>query len=213
MGFWNNIYPWGQQKESSRRVAFDSEQALCSVDLHQSVMTSKEDRVSLWYDAMDANCQKGEAYCWMSCMEVPQPCQPYDQHRSELQCKNPKNNVTCRLQKNDTGAMDPGCAWQCNNKPVPYKSDFCNGAMDMLMSGFEGAGEPSNPCVILFFEAWTLDTRVKFRIRLCRRGPPGVHCRSCDCLEKEVLHAEATLAFLQNAAQVRLTFVQMLVSY
>ena len=162
MGFWNNIYPWGQQKESSRRVAFDSEQALCSVDLHQSAMTSKEDRVSLWYDAMDANCQKGEAYCWMSCMEVPQPCQPYDQHRSELQCKNPKNNVTCRLQKNDTGAMDPGCAWQCNNKPVPYKSDFCNGAMDMLMSGFEGAGEPSNPCVILFFEAWTLDTRVKF---------------------------------------------------
>lgn len=59
--------------------------------------------------------------------------------------------------------MDPGCDWHCKNHPTPLKSDFCNGAMDMLMTGFETAGtNPSNPCVILFIKAWTLDTRAKF---------------------------------------------------
>ena len=42
-------------------------------------------------------------------------------------------------------------------------SDFCYGGMDMLMEGFETT-KGHNPCIILFFKAWTLNTPWKFAV-------------------------------------------------
>ena len=64
--------------------------------------------------------------------------------------------------------MDKTCKWECteeskDDEDDDLKSDFCNGATDMYMSGFEAAGtDRRNPCVILFISSWTLDTRLKF---------------------------------------------------
>ena len=141
---------------------------LCSVNIYKSMMNRARhqavDKEEAWFEAMDMLCDKGTAYCWMGCREVPQNCQPFDQHRSDLTCRNDKTNFTCRGQEGGPGKMDPGCRWHCENHPSPLKSDFCNGAAaDMLMTGFETAGtNPSNPCVILFIKSWTLDTRTKF---------------------------------------------------
>ncbi len=49
-------------------------------------------------------------------------------------------------------------------KPENTWSDFCNGASDMLMLGFDVSGKENNPCVILFFNAWTLDEPWKFAL-------------------------------------------------
>ena len=40
--------------------------------------------------------------------------------------------------------------------PSVTRSDFCNGATDMLMGGFGVAGNEDNPCIILFFPSWKL---------------------------------------------------------
>ena len=64
--------------------------------------------------------------------------------------------------------MDKSCKWECQEHDGGHdhkdlKNDFCNGATDMYMSGFETAGaDRRNPCVILFISSWTLDSRLKF---------------------------------------------------
>ena len=65
--------------------------------------------------------------------------------------------------------MDGTCKWECkdneDDNDTDLKNDFCNGATDMYMSGFEAAGvDKRNPCVILFITSWTLDSRPKFVI-------------------------------------------------
>ena len=65
--------------------------------------------------------------------------------------------------------MDKTCKWECKDNERgdgdDLKNDFCNGATDMYMSGFEAAGvDKRNPCVILFISSWTLDSRPKFII-------------------------------------------------
>jgi len=135
------------------------DKGLCSVDLqgHYSHDVSHSTN-GQWFRAMDDLCKEGTAYCWMSCMPVPDKCQG---HPDQMKCFNDKNNVTCRTNSHGK-VMDPGCEWHCMGKP-DRSNDFCNGAMDMLMSGFEAAGvDNSNPCIILFIKAWTLDSRLKF---------------------------------------------------
>ena len=63
--------------------------------------------------------------------------------------------------------MDPTCKWECkkddSGNHTELKNDFCNGASDMFMTGFEAAGvDKRNPCIALFISAWTLDSRLKF---------------------------------------------------
>ena len=148
------------RKEGSKRVkalkTFDDifmesklePASICSVNLEDRGLNPKK---SSWFKAMDDLCDEGSAYCWMSCMELPSGC-------VNPECYNSKTNISCRSDK----SMDPGCEWHCDGK-AKRDNDFCNGAMDMLMSGFEAAGaDNSTPCVILFVKAWTLDTRVKF---------------------------------------------------
>ena len=66
--------------------------------------------------------------------------------------------------------MDKSCKWECKEEEGggsndDLKNDFCNGATDMYMSGFEAAGtDHRNPCVILFVSSWTLDSRAKFGV-------------------------------------------------
>ena len=107
-------------------------------------------------------CQENEAYCWM------QACMPFPEggcsNNEVLSCYSVEKNLTCCSDPNvKCDVMDNTCNWECL-KAEPNdtnKNEFCFGGMDMLMTGFETT-DNYNPCIILFFNAWTLDTRVKF---------------------------------------------------
>ena len=105
-------------------------------------------------------CNEGEAYCWMQdCM--PQPtCGP----NKVSACYSTENNVTCCSDPSiECDVMDPTCKWECVDEPQNNTDGFCYGGMDMLMKGFETtATNKQQPCIILFFKAWTLNTVPKF---------------------------------------------------
>lgn len=94
------------------KVTSSSSKGLCSIGLHQPSNSSESLESDAWFKAMDHLCDKGKAYCWMSCLPVPEPCldDPIDNH---LKCYNPDNMSEDCLS--DT-VMDPGCAWHCNGK-------------------------------------------------------------------------------------------------
>ncbi len=123
---------------------------VCSADL------SERDP---WVKAMDSNCAKGEAYCWMGCYPLPSACPSVD----DAVCFSRVTNITCSTEP-EGRPMDPTCQWECKpDDPAKYKiSNYCNGKMDMLMFGFDVSGNKQNPCIVLFVEAWTLNTRAKF---------------------------------------------------
>ena len=129
-----------------------SDSQVCSVDLMH-----KRDA---WMETMESVCAEGEAYCWMGCYPLPQECPTVDRAR----CFSTVTNVTCSTKPGGK-PMDPTCQWTCKPRKISpnyQTNDYCNGKMDMFMTGFETAGDRKNPCIILFFEAWTLDSRVKF---------------------------------------------------
>lgn len=107
-----------------------------------------------------AMCNEGEAYCWMQeCM--PYPASPCNSNQ-ELSCYSKENNVTCCSDPTvECQVMDDTCHWQCVDAVSNNTNDFCNGGMDMLMSGF-ATTKGTNTCIILFFRAWTLDSQFKF---------------------------------------------------
>lgn len=110
----------------------------------------------------EAMCKEGEAYCWM------QECMPYPHCNAnqELSCYSTEHNVTCCSDPNvECQVMDDTCNWECLDNPTSNNNtnDFCSGGMDMLMSGF-ATTQGTKTCIILFFRAWTLDTRFKFVI-------------------------------------------------
>ncbi len=122
---------------------------VCSADL------SERDS---WVKAMDSNCAKGEAYCWMGCYPLPSACPSVD----NAVCFSRVTNITCSTEP-EGRPMDPTCQWECKPESAKYKiSDYCNGKMDMLMFGFDISGNKKNPCIVLFVDAWTLNTRAKF---------------------------------------------------
>merc|ERR1711973_77763 len=92
-------------------TASSSSQDLCSASL-QSSNTSSSLESEAWFKAMDHLCEKGTAYCWMSCRPVPEPCLD-DPIGNELKCYNPNNMSEDCLS---ISVMDPGCAWHCNGK-------------------------------------------------------------------------------------------------
>lgn len=112
-----------------------------------------------WAKAMDAMCENGTAYCWMGCRPLPsEDCSG----GTELECFSTDSGLTCDTNP-DSEIMDTTCEWQCRGPAKPLLSDYCNGGMDMLMSGFETSkGSMQKTCVILFFKAWTLNTQLKF---------------------------------------------------
>ena len=110
-----------------------------------------------YWKATNETCNEGEAYCWMNCL----PTKTCGAHQ-EMECYSVVNNVTCCSDPNEEcKTMDPTCNWECSGSDEPTDNEFCYGGMDMLMQGFETT-KGRNPCIILFFKAWTLDSEVKF---------------------------------------------------
>jgi hypothetical protein len=138
-------------KRSMNQSRYDSQ--VCSVDLFVKPGNDS------WRDAMDAMCSEGEAYCWMGCYPLPKSCPSPDL----AMCFSNKSNVTCSTEPNGK-PMDPTCKWECapQVEGVYKTSSYCNGKMDMLMLGFDVSGKRENPCIVLFIEAWTLDSQIKF---------------------------------------------------
>jgi len=128
------------------------------------------------------------AYCWMGCLDLPS-CPGQDDYMCTNSagrncCTDPADEGT-----GNCADMDPSCTWKCDDKPpttqrdsshstmkhtsqhkqpitsqVPTNDRFCipGTGTDMYMDGFQISGQPDNPCVILFFKVWVLDSRVKF---------------------------------------------------
>ncbi|TRY75846.1 hypothetical protein TCAL_04958 [Tigriopus californicus] len=121
-----------------------------------------ERSLASWVQFNEDSCDEGTEYCWMSCLPLPlNPCHG-DQN---LVCINSLNDTdACFVE----GAHDVTCHWTCADEvldpsnPEPSGA-FCRGKTDMLMLGFEVSGR-GGFCIILFFDAWTLDTRLKFAL-------------------------------------------------
>jgi len=99
------------------------------------------------------DCKEGFAYCWMGCLTLNgcslNDSECYDSDHS--QCYD--------------NSMNPSCEWHCNESTNDNTSDFCLGATDMLMQGFQSTKNQENStnlCIILFARKWTLSSTGKF---------------------------------------------------
>merc|ERR1711915_762590 len=64
---------------------------------------------------------------------------------------------------------------------------FCNGVgTDMYMKGFTTSGDAKDACVILLFESWVLDTRIKFSIACIGVIALGIAIEGLLCLRREL---------------------------
>ncbi len=192
---------------------------VCSTDLHFSDSTQSREHFTR---AMDVNCAKGEAYCWMGCYPLPEKCP----HTDAAVCFSKVTNVTCSTAPGGK-PMDPTCKWECKPERPPaagYKmSDYCNGRMDMLMFGFSRAGDKKNPCIVLFVEAWTLDTRTKFAAGCVGVAALGFTIEALIALRRNLLRrkrllvnagarARKSLALLLFGMNLVLGYLAMLVA-
>lgn len=97
------------------------------------------------------DCENGTAYCWMSCLPL-NGC-----NLNDAECYS-GNHTQCF-----DDSMDPSCEWHCKDRNIT--NEFCLGATDMLMQGFQTTkkvGNSTNLCIILFAKKWTLSSAGKF---------------------------------------------------
>lgn len=120
------------------------------------------------------------SYCWMGCLSLPDDCQ-----QESFMCTNSVGRDCCTDKSQEgTGTcadMDPTCTWKCAAPTTAHSHDttahshdttahshdderFCipNTGTDMYMDGFQVSGKKDNPCIILFFKPWVLDSQLKF---------------------------------------------------
>jgi len=114
---------------------------------------------------MKEQCDKGQAWCWMNCLNVPQePCA-----NATITCTNQYDKPCCTdTVTENCENMDQSCAWKqtCNDQPPTPTNDFClpGSGTDMYMQGFTTSGKAKDACVILLFNSWVLNSREKFGI-------------------------------------------------
>jgi len=141
-----------------------------------------------WSQLKRTECETNKAFCWMNCLDLP----PSDQcsFPANVVCLNVDDKQCCTDDVTENCAnMDSSCRWQCGNNTgnhgnhgnhvsdgghnkhgqhvqqvvVEEEDKFCNGAgTDMFMQGFQTSGNSKQTCVILLFNSWILDTRLKF---------------------------------------------------
>lgn len=120
-----------------------------------------ERSLASWRQLNEDSCNEGTKYCWMSCMPLPEEQCLGSQN---LECINSSNQTDPCFEE---GTHDASCHWTCVDDLITEPPDglpndaFCRGKTDMLMLGFEVSGR-GGFCIILFFDAWTLDSRLKF---------------------------------------------------
>ncbi|CAB4065159.1 unnamed protein product [Lepeophtheirus salmonis] len=142
----------------------ENSESICSINLDQE---EEESGRNSWLRMMDRQCAAGEAYCWMSCRPFRSECSSLE----ESICYSTIRNLSCSTQINGL-PMDQSCKWECQKDVVrshhkaisETPSSYCYGKMDMYMTGFEvqGSANGAHLCIVLFIEAWTLDSRLKF---------------------------------------------------
>lgn len=111
-----------------------------------------------WLQSLKDDCKTKNAICWMQAPVCVEQCPD----GTLQQCLLPDRS------KGDCGpdVMDQKCAWRCANASIPDAlGGFCNTkvATSMYMQGFTTTSS-HNACVVLFFQGWVLDTRLKFVI-------------------------------------------------
>ena len=137
---------------------------------------------------MKQQCKEGEAFCWMNCLPLNDTCPSV----SESQCIN-KDTEPCF-----DDSMDSTCHWQCRPEPSttqkPNTTDipeipFCRSgsfSTDMNMKGFFSTRQELKPCIILFFEAWELDSRLKFGFGCIGVIFLGIMVEACIAIRRKI---------------------------
>lgn len=140
---------------------FNDHSPKSSMELCPMMKREANARQESWKELKSAECAGNSAYCWMNCLEIPADC-PSIQNAT---CHNSKAEPCCTHPDKTEGCanMDSTCHWSCPAPPPSPEAPFCNGyGTDMYMNGFQASGKSKNPCVILLFESWVLNTRIKF---------------------------------------------------
>ena len=123
------------------------------------------------------NCAEGELYCWMQCKSK--------QEIDDLKCASDQVAKCMDFDTNKEWTPADGhcknCAPKCEEAPTPSptipnatyaptkttpvdicREKFCNGGTSsMHMGGFILDGDRRQPCTILLFKSWVMDSRVK----------------------------------------------------
>ena len=169
----------------SRSYPLSSESSLCSVDLeserYQRAVRDQcevEGTAYCWHDCLPipANCTSNSEMVCLDIIELEE-CDP-DIHNPncELVClevpeettKSPDDTIcgTDASSPDDptqSPSTDDSTRSPSQPDKVPAAELFCNGiGIDMYMQGFEVSGKGENQCIMLFFEAFTLDSPLKF---------------------------------------------------
>ena len=142
---------------------------------------------SAWEQEQSQRCQMGEVYCWMECMSADcgaiAVCWDHEESRH---CPLDVHTTACRAECPVDGAVSSGVI-VADGSGSKGKIRFCKSKTTMYMDGFQwssgkrkaqdGSGDMPPDCVVLFFQSWVLDSRLKFVIAVI-----GVFLLSC-CLE------------------------------
>lgn len=121
------------------------------------------------------SCGTGEAYCWMSCMEIAtgDGCTS-SSTADDAVCANSETGevwelgdshcTECTLTCPDT--LSGNSTSNSSSTSTTTKSgSICNGyGTVMYMSGFQSSIDPDDYCVNILFRKWTLDTRWKMAV-------------------------------------------------
>ena len=158
-----------------------------------------------WKNKMKEKCDEGEAFCWMNCLPLDPKCPSV----SESHCVDENTKDPCF-----DDSMDTDCHWECKPEPSTTQKPntttknhaststgrstlttespelpFCRSgsfSTDMNMKGFFSTRQESKPCIILFFEAWELDSRLKFGLGCVGVIFLGIMVEACIAIRRKI---------------------------
>jgi len=144
--------------------------------------------------ADESSCSGDQIYCWMSCQPVVRE-EGDDCPKEEALCRDRAGRLWPQDYTTAEGTIQHcfDCVAKCPARPDPPPSPngtvpngtrpeaahhgFCNRqfqATVMWMTGFQTASDGSQPCVALLFEAWVLDSQLKFALGCLGTAAVGV---------------------------------------
>ena len=137
----------------------DLPERLCLKDIYSKTVVKRDD--SSHHAKKTAEmCEKGEAFCWMNCLPLPDPF-----------CTS-SHNLTCTNNQDQQcfdDSMDGTCEWKCNGTAPQPKSEFCTR---------------------LIWVTTHLIGRLGIRFRVSRevvnQGLPGTNCFGLPSLQRKL---------------------------
>ncbi|GBG27408.1 High affinity copper uptake protein 1 [Hondaea fermentalgiana] len=155
-----------------------------------------------------SGCKNDELYCWMKCMPKP-TCDTHKQAR----CVHPNGDpwdVTTHCTE-----CKPRCVAEHHNHTV-QGNDFCNGqGTVMFMERIVGWADQDEACVVLLFQVFTLDTRLKFVVGMIAVFAFGIATEFLGLARRNVEKRERSKPFSITGTLLRgcMHFTQLAFAY